>query len=421
MGPGFPRPARLNMRPRTGTRKTRVTLPAVTERLYYTDAYLTVFDAAVVGRADGGRRVYLDRTAFYPTSGGQPFDTGRLGGVEVVDVVDEGDRVAHLLAAPAPGERLEGTVDWPRRFDHMQQHTGQHLLSAVIADRFGYATISVHFGRETATLDLDTGGFPHPRQIEAEALANAAVTANRPVRVSFEDAGTATGLRKAPDRDGTLRIVTIDGLDRSACGGTHVRATGEIGPILIRKVERVKQHVRLEFLCGARAVRRARADADLVAGLAAAHSAAPDELPALLEAQRAELKAGTAARRELDEALAGYRARELHAVAAPDARGRRLTIVREPHGPLDRLRALAQAYSSLAGGVFVGMVEEPPGLILAAATDAALDAGQTLKPALEAHGGRGGGNARLAQGALKQPAALEAVLADLLGALTAQS
>src|SRR3954462_5788992 len=149
-------PTRLNMRPRTGTRKTRVTLPAVTERLYYTDAYLTVFDAAVVGRADGGHRVYLDRTAFYPTSGGQPLDTGRLGGVEVVDVVDEGDRVAHLLAAPAPGERLEGAVDWPRRFDHMQQHTGQHLLSAVIADRFGHATVSVHFGRESATLDLDT-------------------------------------------------------------------------------------------------------------------------------------------------------------------------------------------------------------------------------------------------------------------------
>jgi alanyl-tRNA synthetase len=240
------------------------------------------------------------------------------------------------------------------------------------------------------------------------------------VRVSFEDGGTVTGLRKAPDREGTLRIVTIEGLDRSACGGTHLRATGEIGPILIRKVERAKQHVRLEFLCGARAVRRARADADLVAGLAAAHSAAPDELPALLEAQRAELKAGASARRELEEALAGYRARELHAAATPDARGRRLTVVREPHGPLDRLRSLAQAYSSLPGGVFIGMVEEPPGLILAAAADAALDAGQTLKPTLQAHGGRGGGNARLAQGALNQPAALEPVLADLLGALAAQ-
>jgi alanyl-tRNA synthetase len=408
------------MRPHIETRKTRVTLPAVTERLYYTDAYLTAFDAAVVDRADGGRRVYLDRTAFYPSSGGQLFDTGRLGAVEVVDVVEEGDRVAHLLAAPAPGERLVGAVDWPRRFDHMQQHTGQHLLSAVIAERFGHATVSVHFGRESATLDLDTGDFPHPRAVEAEVLANAAVTANHSVRVSFEEAGTAAGLRKAPDREGMLRIVTIEGLDRSACGGTHVRATGEIGPILIRKVERVKQQVRLEFLCGARAVQRARAEADLLAGLAAGHSAAPEELPALLAAQRAELKAGAATRRELEEALAGYRARELHVAATPDARGRRLSIVREAHGPLDRLRALAQAYSTLPGGVFIGVVEEPPGLILSAAADAGLDAGQTLKPSLEAHAGRGGGNARLAQGVLKHPGALEAALTNLLGALTAQ-
>jgi alanyl-tRNA synthetase len=223
----------------------------VTDRLYYTDAYLTAFDAAVVARADGGRRMYLDRTAFYPTSGGQPFDTGRLGGAEVVDVVDEGDRVAHLLASPVEGDRLDGRIDWPRRFDHMQQHTGQHLLSAVIAERFGHATVSVHFGRESSTLDLDTSALPHDQAVEAEALANAVVTENRPVGVSFEAAGATAGLRNASDRQGTLRIVTIEGLDRSACGGTHVRATGEIGAILIRKVERVKQLVRLEFLSGA--------------------------------------------------------------------------------------------------------------------------------------------------------------------------
>ena len=137
------------MRPDTETGKTRVTLPPVTDRLYYTDAYLVAFDAAVVARADGGRRVYLDRTAFYPTSGGQPFDTGLLGGVEVVDVVDEGDHIAHLLASPVEGDRLDGRIDWPGRFDHMQQHTGQHLLSAVIAERFGHPTVSVHFGRDS--------------------------------------------------------------------------------------------------------------------------------------------------------------------------------------------------------------------------------------------------------------------------------
>jgi alanyl-tRNA synthetase len=386
----------------------------VTERLYYHDAYLADFDAAVVDRAEDGRRVYLDRTAFYPTSGGQPFDIGRLGESEVVDVVDEGGRIAHLLAGPVAGDRVRGRVDWPRRFDHMQQHTGQHLLSAVIADRFGHETVSVHFGKDSSTLDLAVAALPQDRVAEVERLANRRVTENRPVTVEFEDAARATGLRKPTGRQGTLRIVTIDGLDRSACGGTHVRATGEIGAILIRKVERVKQLVRLEFLCGERAVRRARADADLLSGIAAAHSAAADELPALLEGQRAELKAAITARRELEEALAGFRAGELYAAAPPDARGRRVAIVREALGPVDRLRALGQAYSALPAAVFVGVVESPPAVLFAAGTDTGVDAGKLLKSALEARGGRGGGNARSAQGTVRDQADLDPVVAALL-------
>jgi alanyl-tRNA synthetase len=388
----------------------------MTERLYYRDAYLTSFEAAVVARADDGRRVYLDGTAFYPTSGGQPFDTGKLGGAHVVDVVDEGDRIAHLLDAPAPGDRLVGLVDWPRRFDHMQQHTGQHLLSAVIAERFGHATVSVHFGREGATLDLDTPSFGHAQAVEAEALANAAVTENRPVHIDFEEAAAASGLRKPSDRQGPLRVVTIEGLDRSACGGTHVRATGEIGSIVIRRIERVKQLARLEFLCGGRASRQARADADLVMALAAAQSATPDELPALMESQRAELKAGAAARRALEESLAGYRAGELHAAAGVDGHGRRVTVVRENAGPVDRLRALAQAYGGLPGGIFLGVVLHPAGVIVATAADTGLEAGRVLKAALDRHGGRGGGNARLAQGTVGDPASLEAVVAAVLEA-----
>jgi alanyl-tRNA synthetase len=394
----------------------------MTERLYYHDAYLTSFDAGLAARADGGRRIYLDRTAFYPTSGGQPFDTGRLDGIEVVDVVDEGDRVAHLLAAPLPdsaGPRLAGEVNWPRRYDHMQQHTGQHLLSAVLADRFGLDTVSVHFGRDSSTLDLDAGSFGHAEMVEAEALANARVTENRPVRVSFEDATTAAGLRKTSERTGELRIVTIDGLDRSACGGTHVRATGEIGMITLRKVERVKQLVRVEFLCGARAVRRARADADLLTTLAAAHSAAPDDLPALFESQRAELKAATSARRGLEEELAGYRARELHAAAVPDARGLRLAVVRADD-TTDRLRALAQAYATLPRGVLVGVLAEPPTIVVAAAADSGKDAGTILKTALERIGGRGGGNPRIAQGKLPDAGAADAALAAVRAALEAE-
>src|SRR5437016_3731963 len=213
----------------------------MTERLYYTDSYLRDFAARIVDRSVDGATVYLDRTAFYPASGGQPFDVGSLNGIAVLEVADEGERVAHRMAAPLSAGDARGVIDWPRRFDHMQQHTGQHLLSAIIAERFGHATVSVHFGRESSTLDLDTGVFGQDRFVQAEALANSVVTENRPVRVSLEEADSASGLRKAAARQGTLRIVTIDGLDRSACGGTHVRATGEIGPILIRRTDRVKQ------------------------------------------------------------------------------------------------------------------------------------------------------------------------------------
>ena len=386
----------------------------MTFRLYYTDAYLHDFDAAVVDQAEGGRRIYLDRTAFYPTSGGQPHDVGVLGGAPVLDVVDEGERVAHLLAEPLEAAAVHGAIDWPRRFDHMQQHTGQHLLSAVLHELFGRATTAVHFGRESATLDLDTPDLEHARVVEAEVRANQIVTENRAVEVSFEEAGEAAGLRKASAREGTLRIVTIRDLDRSACGGTHVRATGEIGPILIRKSERVKKNVRLEFLCGGRAVRRARADLDLLARLAGQFSAAPEELPALMDAQRAELKASSAARRELEEGLAGYRARELYE-AAP-AGGTRRIVVREAQGPIERLRPLAQALGAMANVVFVGWTAEPPALLLSTSADSGVDAGATLRGALTAVGGRGGGNARLAQGTAPSVGAVERAVAAIVPA-----
>jgi alanyl-tRNA synthetase len=231
--------------------------------------------------------------------------------------------------------------------------------------------------------------------------------------VDFEDAAAASGLRKPTGRTGAIRVVTIHELDRSACGGTHVRATGEIGAILIRKVERVKHQVRLEFLCGERAVRRARSEGDLLAELAATRSAAAEDLPALLAAERAEIKAAAAARRDMEEALAGYRARELYASATADPRGRRLAIVKEPAGPVERLRATAQAYASLPAAVFVGVVEQPPALLFAAAADTGLDAGKVLKAAVDAHGGRGGGNARMAQGTVKE-GTLDAVVETIL-------
>jgi alanyl-tRNA synthetase len=382
----------------------------MTERLYYTDSYLREFDATVVGRGDDGRRIYLDRTAFYPTSGGQRFDRGRLGEANVVDVEDEGDRIAHLLDAALTQERVTGRIDWIRRFDHMQQHTAQHLLSAIVADRLGHLTASVHFGEESSTIDIATGAITPPDVAEVERRANDVVQENRHVTVSFEDARSATALRKPATREGTIRVITIDGIDRSACGGTHVRATGEIGPILIRKVERTKQLVRLEFLCGARAVRRSRGEADLLTELAMSCSAAPSELPALLERQRAELKISRSEARRLDGVVAAYKAAELYAAAAVRSDGRRLTVVREASGPIDRLRALGTAYAALGRAVFIGTVQSPPAILLATSESSKLDAGRVLRMALEEVGGRGGGGPRLAQGTAPDEPALEAAV-----------
>ena len=390
----------------------------MTERLYYHDSYLTAFDAAVLDHADGGRRVYLDRTAFYPTSGGQPHDSGRLGGTEVLDVVDEGERIAHLLAAPLGDGRVRGEVNWARRFDHMQQHTGQHLLSAVLEDLYGSRTVSVHFGQDSSTLDLDVPTLTAEQIVAAEARANAVVTENRAVTLSFEEAAAAPALRKGSDRAGTLRIVGIQGLDRSACGGTHVRATGEIGAILLRKLERVRKAARLEFLCGTRAVGRARADQTLLARLAAQYSAAPDELPGLVEAQRAELKGVAAARHEVEAELDRYRAGELYAAAAAGADGVRMVVVRTDWGAVERLRGLAQAVATLPKAVFVGVAASPPGLVVAASEDSGRDAAAMLRSVLAPAGGRGGGTPRLAQGTVPAEA-LERVAAGIAAPLPA--
>jgi alanyl-tRNA synthetase len=385
----------------------------MTDRLYYSDSYIHEFEAAVTDRADGSRRIYLDRTAFYPTSGGQPFDTGLLGGVEVTDVLDEGERVAHLLAAPLTADRVVGRIDWPRRFDHMQQHTGQHLLSAVVADLLGHQTIAVHFGRESSTLDLNAASWSLEEAQQAEQRANEVVVQNQPIEVSFEEAEFALGLRKPSERTGQLRIITIRDVDRSACGGTHVRATGEVGSILIRKVERVRKGVRLEFLCGSRAIRRARSEYDVLSGSAATFSASAEELPRLIERQQDELKQTEVLNRELQAKLDLCRARELYGASTPETTGIRRVLVREEGGSLESLRGLAQAFTALPRGIFVGVVPNPPALMLAVSEDTGIDAAVMLRGLLAGVGGRGGGSARSAQGIVPGRQQLETVIESL--------
>lgn len=389
----------------------------MTERLYYRDATLRSFSATLVDVADDGRTVYLDRTAFYPTSGGQPHDVGTLGGSRVVDVVDEGARVAHVLDAPIDRALTDvgGEIDWHRRHDHMQQHTGQHLLSAVLDDHLGLKTVSVHFGPETSTLDVadaSGGGSVLAADVlaDVEARANAIIAESRPVLVTFEDAASVTGLRKPSDREGTLRIVSIEGIDRSACGGTHVATTAEIGPILLRRQEKVRQGLRIEFVCGDRAIRRARQDLEMLSRVARNYSASIDEVAKIVEGQAAQMSELQSENKRLQDSLASYRAAALYGAATARADGVRVIVERVSTGA-DSARSLALAVVPLSRVMFIAASHSPPSVLLATSADSGIDAGKTLKPLLEHVGGRGGGSPRLAQGSTPSPDAIEQVIA----------
>ncbi|MGO9229585.1 MAG: alanyl-tRNA editing protein [Bryobacteraceae bacterium] len=385
----------------------------MTERLYYADAYLRSFRAQVVEATADGLTVYLDRTAFYPASGGQPCDGGLIAGSVVLDVIDEGERIAHRLSAPLAAGEADCEVNWARRFDHMQQHSGQHLLSAVFLELFALDTVSFHLGADSATIDLEVVAVEPLAVREAERRANAIVFENRTVSVGFAGAGEAGGLRKPSEREGTLRIVSIADLDRSACGGTHVRSTGEIGPILIRKTEKVRETTRVEFVCGGRAIRRARGDFDVLSAAAHLFSVSLEDLPAVAAAHLEAGRAADKARRKLEAELAALQGRELYAATAPGGDGLRRHTRRMGRGGLEELRVLAQSFTAQPKSVFVAVVDDPPSVLLAASADSGVDAGKALKAALAGAGGRGGGSARISQGSVANRESLDRVLDKL--------
>lgn len=384
----------------------------MTERLYYPDCYLRDFEARVVGRSPDSRKLYLDRTAFYPSSGGQPFDTGRLNGIAVTDAIDEDDgRIAHVLAAPVTAEQVHGEVNWPRRYDHMQQHTGQHLLSAVLAELFQMPTLSFHMGADVSTIEIGAQTLDERQLERVEERANQVVFENRPVSITFELNNGELGLRKASGREGELRVVSIENLDRSACGGTHVRTTGEIGPILIRKLEKVRGNVRIEFLCGMRAVRRASADYRALARIARSFSAPLDETPALVAAQIEKLNDLEKTRRKLATELAASQGRELYTQTRPAEDGIRRVKVRAAIG--DELRAKAQAYTAGEKALLLAVCDDPPSVLLACSKDSGVNAGERVKAALSAAGGRGGGSVTMGQGSVPSKEALDRAAEEL--------
>jgi alanyl-tRNA synthetase len=298
------------------------------KRLYYDDAFAREFDAEVLSCEPSAElwRVKLDRTAFYPSSGGQPHDVGRLGDVNVVDVVDEQDEVLHVVDRRIEPGLVSGRIDWARRFDHMQQHTGQHLLSAVFHQKFELPTVSFHLGAEVCTIDL-RGREPTQEILDgAASAANEMVYEDRAVNVKYGTAEelAAAGVRKTVERPGVLRAIEIEGLELQPCGGTHVRRTGQIGVILLRGVSRVRQDWRVEFTCGGRAERLAREDFSTLKAVAQRLNCAPRETAAAAERLVAERDAHFKSARASLEKLAAAEARTVLEATETGADGLRV-------------------------------------------------------------------------------------------------
>jgi len=386
-----------------------------TERLYYTDCYLRDFTATVlkVEPEARGFRVYLDRSAFYPESGGQPTDLGTLGGIPVLEVIEEGETLAHVLERSPEGEQVVGQIDWPRRFDYMQQHTGQHVLSAAFERTGKYKTVAFHLGAEICTIDLDSDRLGRRQIEEAEDLANRAVFDDREVRIFFRPVAEASQmhLRKPTEREGDVRLVEVADFDLSACGGTHVSRTGAIGLILVRKFERMKGAARVEFLCGRRALQAGRRDFLVLSEAARLFSGSLDQVPALIGKQAEELRAVQHAREKFIKRVAEYRARELW-LAALEKDGRK--IVRQVFAAEDLAEAKMVAHGVAKQRCAVALIAvkgKPATLYFAQSAGGPSDMSSILKQVVAKLGGKGGGTRDFAQGGGLDEDKLEEALA----------
>ena len=380
----------------------------MTERLYYHDSYLRDFDARVVYAdvADEHCIAVLDRTAFYPASGGQPCDTGTLGTTRVLEVIDDPRGILHLVASPlVEGEAVRGTIDWERRFDHMQQHTGQHVLSAAFNRLVGARTESFHLGATSATIDLSRlVAAAEITRVEEEA--NRIVWEDRPVSIRFAEAANVPGpgLRKQPARTGTVRLIEVEELDLSACGGTHVARTGAIGVIVVAGWEKFRGGTRINFLCGGRALRTHRSLRDATAASIKLLSVLPSELPDAIERLQGDEKHANRTIHDLQKRLASHEAERLiaHAAAAPEelpATAPRMIVDVLEGWDQNGLKAIASAVTRQSGYLTaVISAPAPSAVVIARSADVTTDAADVLRKLMEQFGGKGGGRADLAQG-----------------------
>ena len=410
----------------------------MTTRLYYHDSFLYDFDAEVLELAEDPRpSLILDRTAFYPTTGGQLFDTGWITSdssakLRVSEVADgEDGKVVHYLEAPVrdlpkedlkPGTRVRGLIDATRRRDHMQQHSGQHVLSAAFVRQCKIPTVSFHMADDYCSIDLDTPTLTKHQIESAERLANEIILENRGVEVRYvtrEEAGKL-GLRKLPpaERD-ELRIIDIRDFDLSACGGTHVNQTGQIGCVLLRKTERVRQGWRVEFVAGQRAVATARRDYTTLAETAALFSAHIYDAPQQARKALDEIRSVRKQREQSQEELAAAQAAALLAETA-ETNGQKLVVRTYADRDLNFVKLLAQRLTRQGSNVvaLLASTSSPPSLVFAQSTGQPFDMGALMKETMAKLGGRGGGSKDMAQGGMPSSERIDAILAEAVSQLS---
>ena len=396
----------------------------MTERLYRHDSYLTTFKARVLEclPRDAGNAVVLDRTGFYAAAGGQPCDFGMLGGVPVVDVSERADgAIVHVLGAKrdfAPGDTLTGTIDFRRRFDYMQQHSGQHLLSQALVRTAGAETLSVHFGDEASTIDVDAVALGAEKLAALEVEVNRAVQSDLAVVVREvpEAEVAAYGLRRPPKVTGMVRIVEFEGYDWSACGGTHVRRSGQVGAVALVKSEKRKGGTRLTFLCGNRAIVHHRILNAQAVMLGELLSVSPLEVLPAFERWREESQAVRTRLSEATELVLDAEAARLRAAGRQIGAENWIVATLDGREP-DSMRALAKRLVTDAKTVVLLASAGPRTFFcFSRAPDAMADMSALLRAALARVGAKGGGSASYAQGG--GPAATreatEAILAALI-------
>jgi alanyl-tRNA synthetase len=381
---------------------------SATERLYYTDSHLTEFEARVVAvteRASGWVAVTLDRTAFYPTGGGQPSDTGTLDDARVVECIDAEDKgVLHLLQGRslAPGATVKGSVDWPRRLDHLQQHTGQHILSQAFSSLFKAETRGFRMLDQYSEIDVALDAPTEEKIDRAVELANRIVWEDRLIhirQVTKEEAARLP-LRKDSAREGELRLIEIEGFDLTPCGGTHAQRSGEVGLIGVRSFERAKGLTRIEFVAGGRALADYNRANRTARSVAAMFSAGRDEAANLVARLLEENKQLTRRVRALEEVAARVEAEELLAEATLLGDGVRLCARIFEDRDAESLKKLALALISHPATVaLLGSIEhEAARLVFARSADASGDMNALMRSVCELLEGRGGGKADMAQG-----------------------